>query len=128
MKTSNRILTAALAAALIVAAVFSLALTAGADNEKKDIQDVVLAEDGTLTWDPYEGAAQYWIRLGPVAFNPEGTSTNLFERAVGFHLLTGKHSFSIVACDENWVDLSNYYYGEFDFVAPIGLDTPANPR
>ncbi len=128
MKTINRILMAALAAALIVAAVFSLALTAGADNEKKDIQNVVLAEDGTLTWDPYEGAAQYWIRLGPVAFNPEGTSTNLFERAVGFHLLTGKHAFSIVACDENWADLSNYYYGEFDFVAPIGLDAPANPR
>ena len=56
-----------------------LCLAAGAGSpafgaeERRDIQNVQLSADGKLTWDPYEGATQYWITFEPqAAFNPGG--------------------------------------------------------
>ena len=50
-----------------------LCLAAGAGSpafgaeERRDIQNVQLSADGKLTWDPYEGATQYWITFEPQA-------------------------------------------------------------
>ncbi|MBR5005735.1 MAG: InlB B-repeat-containing protein [Clostridia bacterium] len=125
MKNRNLII-AAVCLALLVAAVFSPAGTVHAD--KKDIQNVVLAADGTLTWDPFDGAVKYWITFGEVAFEPEGTSDNLYDRAIMYHFKTGTYGFSLVACNESWNDISNHYSGSFDFTAPIGLETPTGMK
>ena len=113
--------------ALICAVVLS-ATAAFASEEKKDIANVQLSEDGVLTWDAYEGATRYWIVFGPVSFEPEGNSANIYQHALSSNLTSGTYSISLVACDDNWKELSNHYYGSFDFTAPVGLPKVENPR
>ena len=71
--------------ALICAIVLS-AIVAFAAGEKKDIANVQLSEDGLLTWDAYEGATRYWIVFGPVSFEPEGNSADLYQHAFNSNL------------------------------------------
>ncbi len=112
-----------------------LCLAAGAGSpafgaeERRDIQNVQLSADGKLTWDPYEGATQYWITFEPqAAFNPGGTSADLYQRALDYDFLSGTHSFTLVACDDNWQNLSYIYSGTYEFTAPVGLPAPADPH
>ena len=113
-----------LVSALLCMVLFCTGATLTAFAEQEEIQNVSLSEDGVLTWDPYEGATRYWIILGSssVAFRPEGTSANLYEKALENNLPSGTYSFSLVACDDSWNNLSLTYRGQFEFVAPIGLD------
>ena len=113
--------------ALICAIVLS-AIVAFAAGEKKDIANVQLSEDGLLTWDAYEGATRYWIVFGPVSFEPEGNSADLYQHAFNSNLVSGTYSISLVACDDNWKELSNHYYGSFEFTAPVGLPKVENLR
>ena len=96
--------------------------------EGSDIPNVSLSEEGVLTWDPYPGATRYWIIMGTDSFEPEGTSADLYARACLVNKASGEYSFSLVACDDNWNNLSNYYYGTFNFTAPVGLDKIKNPH
>ena len=110
--------------ALLCIVLFCAGISITAFAEQEEIQNVSLSEDGVLTWDPYEGATRYWIILGSSAsaFQPEGTSANLYEKALENNLPSGTYSFSLVACDDAWNNLSLTYRGTFDFVAPVGLD------
>ncbi len=113
---------------LIISSLFGISVSAEPDGQS-EIQNVNLTEDGLLTWDPYEGATRYWIVFGSTAsFQPEGTSANLYQKALDNNFPSGTYSFSLVACDDNWANLSLYYYGTFEFVAPIGLDKVTNLR
>ena len=110
--------------ALLCIVLFCAGISITAFAEQEEIQNVSLSEDGVLTWDPYEGATRYWIILGSSAsaFQPEGTSANLYREALEANLPSGTYSFSLVACDDAWNNLSLTYRGTFDFVAPVGLD------
>ncbi len=108
----------------MIAAAGNFALGA---EERKDIQNVQLSEDGKLNWDPYEGATRYWITFEPqAAFEPEGFSADLYQRAVDYDFISGSHSFTLVACDDNWQNLSKIYTGIFEYTAPVGLPSPVN--
>ncbi len=110
-----------LISALLAAA--SVDVSAGSD-----IPNVSLSEEGVLSWDPYQGATRYWIIMGSDSFEPEGNSADLYARACLSNFPTGEYTFSLVACDDNWNNLSDYYYGKYSFTAPIGLDEVKNPR
>ncbi|MBO4355225.1 MAG: hypothetical protein J5850_00025 [Clostridia bacterium] len=104
-------------------------ITVHADEEQKAIENVSLSPEGILTWDPYEGATRYWITFQPDdSFQPEGCSADLYQRARDVNFASGTHSFSLVACDDNWNNLSLTYYGTFEYTAPIGLAKVENPH
>ena len=114
--------------AIIIISFFGIMISAEPD-EQKEIQNVNLSEDGLLTWDPYEGATRYWITFGPTdAFEPDGTSADLYQRALENNFPSGTYQVSLVACNDGWANLSLYYYSSFEFVAPIGLDQVTNPH
>ena len=45
--------------------------------EQKEIANVKIDENGILSWDAYEGATRYWLRLGEGAWEPNGLSADL---------------------------------------------------
>jgi hypothetical protein len=122
----KKILSCVIVIALILA-LFSV--VPHADDDRKEIQNVNLSPEGVLTWDPYEGATRYWITFEPQdAFEPEGCSADLYQRARDVNFASGTHSFSLVACNDNWGNLSQIYYGTFEYTAPVGLGKVDNLR
>ncbi len=109
---------------LLCIVLFCAGVPVTAFAEQQEIRNVTISDSGVLTWDPYEGATRYWITLGSsaVAFQPEGTSSDLYKEAMKANLPSGTYSFSLVACDDNWNNLSLTYYGTYIFNPPVGLD------
>ena len=115
-----------------VAAMFAFVLTVSASvcvyAEHKEIGNVNVSGEGILTWDFYDGATRYWITFGTASFEPEGNSADLAKYAREYNFPSGVYSFSIVACDDNWQNLSLYSTGSYEYTAPIGLDEVKNMR
>ena len=83
--------------------------------EFRDIENVRI-EKGILSWDPYPGATRYWIILGNGgSYEPDGTSFDL-AAAIGGEGIEGKaYSYNLVACRDNWTELSLHMTGKYVF-------------
>ncbi|MBR6391797.1 MAG: cadherin repeat domain-containing protein [Eubacterium sp.] len=122
----KKVLSLVLSLLMITSALSALPFTALA---KGDIPNVQLSSDNILTWDEYEGATKYWIRFGAsYGFEPDSRTVDLNQKAFENGFTTGTYDFTLVACVENWQEISNPYSGSFYYEATNVLDAPSNPR
>ena len=111
---------------LMITTVFALPFTALA---KEDIPNVQISSENILTWDAFDGATRYWIS-GAFTFEPDPNTrtVDLNQKAQENGLQSGTYSFTLVACDSSWNNLSNTYNGSFTYTATNVLEAPTNPR
>jgi hypothetical protein len=83
--------------------------------EQKEIANVKIDENGILSWDAYEGATRYWLRLGDGAWEPNGLSADLNLLFAGSDRESGDYYYDLVACNDNWADLSLHAAGSFSY-------------
>lgn len=122
----KKILSIMLSLALVLAMTPMMGSAAYAEGNT-DIQNVSLASDGTLTWDAFEGAAQYNFNISNFNKLVEGTSCNLSEILEDHGKTSGNYDIELYAIDDDYLQISTTHYLTYSYTAKNPqLATPAN--
>lgn len=91
------------------------------------LSNVVMSEDGVLTWDAFDGASKYEYSLGSIGGFLNEPRMDLKYRLKTGQKASGTYDFYVYAIDEGRNQLSSKYTGTYTYVAEKEkLATPTN--
>ena len=116
-----------LIAALLV--VILLIGTIPAAHASGSIKNVRITEDGTMTWDHYQGAVEYWLRFGKIGRRvfPPDLSVNLNELGKKYGYKEGSYPIMLVALSDAAVEISEEWTGTFTLTEDYTKEKLASP-
>ena len=118
---------------LVVLLVFALLISSipAAHASGTQIKNVTISDDGILSWDPFDGADYYSLRIGTknCIVQSKKHSTDLNARCLSFNLEKGTYKVELAAMRSDNTLISDKWTGSFTYDQDVEtLVTPTNLR